>query len=141
MTIDREDFHTGTCRCCGETNYQHLQACMLLDAAGPVLKVGNLLIPIGQVRHVSIDRIEQQIATVETLDGKVHDAMGFDAIEIVMQLKPSAIEGRRLKWRKGAWRFHNWVGHPLMDLLAMMGYKKAAIRWHDHTTPRSRDIV
>lgn len=107
------------------------------DWAGPVVKAGPHLIPIAQVKLICLDYIEDQRVVVFTEDGH-YDALGFDAIEIVMQLKPSALEGKRLKWRKGAWRFHNWLGHPIMDLLAMFGFKKAAIRWHDYTTPRPR---
>lgn len=105
--------------------------------AGTVVKAGNDLIPINRIKKINMDHLENQHVKVITDDAE-YDAYGFDAIEIIMQMKPSAFEGRRMKWRKGAWRFHNWVGHPLMDLLAMFGFKRAAIRWHDYTTPRPR---
>ena len=110
---------------------------LAFDWAGPVVKAGPNLIPIERIKRVDLEHIEAQRVIVFTDDGE-YEALGFDAIEIVMQLKPSALEGKRLKWRKGAWRFHNWFGHPLMDLLAMLGFKRAAIRWHDYTTPRPR---
>ncbi len=109
-----------------------------LDPASPAIKAGNFLIPVSRVRAVNIERIEEQIVSVERDDGKVFLAEGFDAIEIVMQLKPSALEGRRLKWKQGAWAFHNFVAHPAMQILVWLGRKKAAIRLHDRTTPRPR---
>jgi hypothetical protein len=110
----------------------------MFDPAGPVLKAGDILIPWHRVKTVSMYVLEQQRVTVTTVDGEVHEALGFDAIEIVMQLKPSALEGRRLKWKQGAWAFHNFVAHPAMQVLVWLGYKKAAIRLHDRTTPRPR---
>ncbi len=104
----------------------------------PAVKAGQTLIPAHRVVGVNIERIEEQIAYVERDDGHVFIAEGADAIDIVMQMKPSALEGRRLKWKQGAWAFHNFVAHPAMQVLVWMGYKKAAIRLHDRTTPRPR---
>lgn len=67
-----------------------------------------------------------------------HKAEGNDAIEAVMALKPSTLEGRRLKWNKNAWVVHNLIGHPVMQLLAFLGLKRHAIWFHDVTTPRPR---
>ena len=107
------------------------------EPAGLTLKCGNDLVPFHEVTSVDISQVEQQRVIVRTAE-REYEALGFDAIEIVMQLKPSAIEGRRLKWNKGAWAFHNFVAHPLMQVMVWMGYKKAAIRLHDRTTPRPR---
>jgi len=109
-----------------------------LDPAGLVLKAGNDLIPFHQVKNVALSRVEEQIVTIERHDGRMFEAHGFDAIEIVMQLKASALEGRRLKWKPGAWALHNIAGHLGLQLLVWLGYKKAGIRWHDYTTPRPR---
>lgn len=103
-----------------------------------VLKAGNFLIPFALVKEVRIADVENEIVTIETLNGDLYTAEGFDAIEAVMALKPSAMEGRRLKWRKNAWVMHNFFGHPLMQLLALMGFKRRAIWLHDVTTPRPR---
>lgn len=111
-----------------------------LDPAGPAIKAGNFLIPVSRVRAVNIERIEEQIVSVERDDGKVFLAEGFDAIDIVLQLKPSALEGRRLRWRAGAWAWHNTAGHFGLQVLVWLGLKKAGIRWHDYTTPRRRDL-
>lgn len=103
-----------------------------------VLKAGNSLIPFHRVREVRIENIEREIAIIIDVDGDHHTAEGFDAIEAVMALKPSSLEGRRLKWNKNAWIVHNFFGHPLMQLLALFGFKRWAIWLHDVTTPRPR---
>lgn len=103
-----------------------------------VLKAGNLLIPFREVKSVDITAIEEAKAEITTYNGEKHVASGFDAIEAVMALKPSAMEGRRLRWKKGAWAFHNLVGHPVMQILAWLGFKRSAIWVHDATTPTPR---
>lgn len=106
---------------------------------GPlVIKAGDRLIPFWRVREVQIAEIEDAVVDVVTLDGEVFRASGTDAIEAVMLIKPSALEGRRLKWKRHAWAIHNLVGHPLMQILAWVGLKRAAIRIHDLTTPTPR---
>ena len=73
---------------------------------------------------------------------------GFFAIEAVMVLKPSVLEGRRLSWHKNAWFFHNVFVHPAMQFMAAAGgllkpvwprasralYRRA-IGLHDDTVP------
>lgn len=99
-----------------------------------MIRAGDDIIPLDRIRRVSIENIEREEITLFTDDG-TFVARGVDAIEAVMLLKPSALEGRRLKWRKGAWALHNMVGHPVMQILAWLGFGKAAIRIHDWTTP------
>ena len=103
-----------------------------------VLKAGNSLIPFSRVREVRVDDIENEIAFIIDLDGVAHKAEGNDAIEAIMALKPSTLEGRRLKWNKNAWVVHNLIGHPVMQMLAFLGLKRHAIWFHDVTTPRPR---
>jgi hypothetical protein len=103
-----------------------------------VLKAGDYLLPFTDVKQVEIHDIERELAIIEMKNGDRHYAEGFDAIEAVMALKPSALEGRRLRWHRSAWAFHNLVGHPVLQVLAWLGFKKAAIRFHDYTTPTPR---
>lgn len=124
--------------------YEYVAAPKVAEKSQPLaldprewIKAGEDLIPVARVRSVDVSRIEHEIVLVRTDDGEF-EARGFDAIEIVMALKPSAVEGRRLRWRKNAWAFHNFIGHPVVQILAWMGFKKAAIRFHDWTTPTPR---
>ncbi len=103
-----------------------------------VLKAGNDLIPFRDVARVDIAQIEEEVVNIYTHGGSSYCAQGFDAIEAIMILRPSAMEGQRLRWKKHAWAFHNIVGHPLMQFMAWMGLGRAAVRFHDWTTPRPR---
>ena len=60
---------------------------------------------------------------------------GPDAIEAVMLLKPSALEGRRLRWVRHAWLLHNVIGHPLMQLFSLLRMHRLALAVHDATVP------
>lgn len=99
------------------------------------IKAGDIMLPVRDIDSVDISRIEQGVVTVVTR-GQRYDAHDFDAFEIVMLLQPSALEGRRLKWAKNAWAFHNLVAHPMMQIMVWLGFKKAAIRLHDATVPK-----
>lgn len=103
-----------------------------------VLKAQNDLIPFDEIRRVDISRLESGEVDIITFEDITYTAYGLDAIEAVWALKPSAWEGRRLSWKKGAWAFHNVVAHPLMQVLAWLGMTRRAIWLHDVTTPRAR---
>lgn len=101
------------------------------------IKAGDTIVPIASVARVDISRIEKTGAVDITLkDGQVLTADDFDAFEAVMLLHPAALEGRRLRWAKNAWAFHNLVAHPLMQVMVWLGFKRAAIRLHDMTVPK-----
>jgi hypothetical protein len=112
---------------------------MLMDSAPPlVLKAGDALLPFADVKRLDLARLETGVVAIVMKDGDVHEAHGFDAVEAVMAVRPSAMEGRRLRWRPHAWAFHNLVAHPAVQVLAWCGWKRAAVRFHDWTTPRPR---
>ena len=94
--------------------------------------------PVDGHRVAKLLNVENAVVDIVTLNGDVFRATGTDAIEAVMLLKPSALEGRRLKWKKHAWAIHNLIGHPIMQIMAWMGLGRAAVRFHDWTTPTPR---
>jgi hypothetical protein len=99
------------------------------------VKAGDTIIRIDDIQSIDMARIEQGILNV-THKGGISEARDFDAFEIVMLLQPAAIEGRRLRWAKNAWAFHNLVAHPLMQVMVWLGFKKRAIWLHDVTVPK-----
>lgn len=103
-----------------------------------VVKCGDTLIPLHRIEHVDISRVEQHEVRIHVMGDYVYIATGFDAIEAVMLLKPSAFEGRRMRWQRNAWAFHNFIAHPVVQILAWLGLKRQAIAFHDWTTPRPR---
>lgn len=100
------------------------------------LKAGTHIIPMHRVVRVETDRLESELTLVLVLDqGERIEAHGIDAVENVLLLKPSIVEGRRFRFAKRSWIIHNLIGHPLMQLLALVGLTKLAMRVHDATTP------
>ena len=100
---------------------------------------GDTLIGLTEVATMDLSQLEShQAVRISTRRGDVYTATGFHAIEAVYAFKPSALEGRRLRWRRGAWAFHNLVGHPVMQFLAWIGRGRAGVRFHDWTTPKPR---
>ena len=108
------------------------------SVAGLSLKAGTQIIPYHAVVRVDTARIEGLEADLHLVDGTVVTVSGIDAVELAMLLKPSVLEGRRLGWAKRAWWFHNWVGHPLMQLLALVGQPRWGMWVHDAPVPRPR---
>lgn len=103
------------------------------------IKANQHLVPVKDIIDVDITFLEDQKVIVRTQTNE-YICYGFDAIEAVMLLRPSALEGRLLKWKKHVWAFHNIVAHPLMQFLAFFKLYKAAIWIHDKTTPKPRDF-
>ena len=85
--------------------------------------------------------------------GGVSTASGFFAFDALMQTKPSALEGLRLRHAKGAWVVHNLISHPLMQFIALGAMAvqrvapqrakkmfKLAIAVHEATVPKPLGI-
>lgn len=104
------------------------------------IKAGNVILRLADIERVDLAEIEQGRVTVFHGGGKPLVAHDFDAFEILMLLHPSAMEGRRLRWAKHAWAFHNLVAHPLMQLMVWVGLKRQAIWLHDVTVPKPRGV-
>lgn len=99
-------------------------------------QAGTRLIPETAIVSVDTQRLEELEVALLLTDGTTAVAQGLDAIEAVLRLKPSAFEGRRLAFAKGAWVIHNLVAHPLMQILALFGCYRWAFWVHDRTVPR-----
>jgi hypothetical protein len=101
-------------------------------------RAGDSLLRVDDVREVDVRHLADCRVAVRMEDGRVFDLAGPDAVELVLLTKPSALEGRRLRWVRHAWAVHNLVGHPGMQVLAWLGRTKLGLRLHDATTPRPR---
>jgi len=99
------------------------------------LLANNLVIRADTIEHVDISEIER-LKIVLHHSGGQHTVIGIQAIEILMALKPSALENKRLKWAKNAWALHNMFGHPIMQLLAFFRMYEYAMMVHDKTVPK-----
>ena len=104
-------------------------------AALRFVRAGQRLIAVGAIRSADFSDVESLRVTIVHAEG-TDVADGIHAIEALMELKPSALEGRRLTWAKRAWMLHNFVGHPLMQVFALFRMYRASLWIHDATVPR-----
>ncbi len=102
----------------------------------PFILTDNGIVRHSEIRYIDLRRIDKQIAIIHTMWNGKHKVTGFAAMELVWMLKPGAVEGHRLKWKKNAWALHNLIAHPLMQILAFLGCYKMAMKIHDNTVPR-----
>lgn len=101
------------------------------------VRAGARLVAVDAITSVDCARIEALEVTLHHRDG-VDVASGPDAIDAVMALRPSALEGKRLRFARRAWAVHNLVGHPLLQILSWLGAPRLGLRVHDATVPRPR---
>lgn len=101
------------------------------------IKVGDLVVNPNFIDYFTISNLETDLEVrVFLKTEEMVKVSGIQAIDLLMEICPSALEGRRLRWIKRAWMVHNLVGHPLMQIASFFGQNKLAMRIHDMTVPR-----
>lgn len=100
------------------------------------VKTDRDIVAIANIASIECAEVEQLKVFVRTYDGQVLIATDIHALELVMQTCPSMLEGKAFRAPKRAWLVHNLIAHPLMQILALMGFYKAAFRIHDATVPQ-----
>ncbi len=100
------------------------------------LLVDGQLINAGTISTINFSKIEDLQLVIHRTNGQVHAVSGIQTIDILMALRPSAFEGKRMRWPRFAWAVHNLIGHPLMQLFAFIGKHELAMTIHDITVPR-----
>lgn len=99
------------------------------------VRAGSSLLSIASIRRVDTSSLERLEVTVHHEGGSVVARNG-DAIELVLAVCPSALEGRRLRFARRAWAVHNLIGHPLMQVAALLGLPHAGLWLHEITVPK-----
>lgn len=99
-------------------------------------RAGHEVLHIAEIRSLDTSSLEQYRVRVRLNSQREIDLVGPDAIELVLLIRPSALEGRRLRWVRRAWAVHNLVGHPGMQVLSMLGMPKLGILLHEMTVPK-----
>ncbi len=94
--------------------------------------------PVADIRWIDIRYLEHGRVYVRMRNGSVGMLEGQLAIDLVMQVCPSALEGRRLRWLRHRWAVHNLIGHPGMQVLAWLGKTRAGMKLHAATVPRPK---
>lgn len=101
-------------------------------------KAAGRVFRLDDVTSADFSRIEQLEATVTLRDGQVFELRGIDALEGAFAIKPTAVEGKQLRYAHFAWLVHNLIGHPLMQLLALCKLYRWAFWVHDASAPRAK---
>lgn len=105
------------------------------------IRVDDQLIRLHQVTRIAFGEIEQLRITVFYKDSESSTqenkmiVEGIPAIDLLMEVKASVLESKRLKWARHAYAIHNLIGHPLMQLLAFLRKYRWAMFIHDLTVP------
>lgn len=104
------------------------------------VRINNKLVNTDQILEVDTTNLEDLMLIVEVRDHgqglRRERVVGIQALELLMTIRPSVLESRRLRWPKFAWAIHNLVGHPLMQFLAFFRQYELAMRVHDATVPK-----
>lgn len=101
-------------------------------------KAGDFIFCKDEVSMIDCSKIENLEVKVTLKNGKEIIAYDIHALELVMQTKPSMLEGKRLAWPKFVWMFHNIVAHPLTQIFALFKMYKLAFWIHDVTIPNAK---
>lgn len=100
------------------------------------VKAGDILIATEDISYIDCADIENLKIKIILKSGKEILSEDIQALELIMQLKPSMFEGKRLVWPKFMWFIHNIFGHPLTQILALLKLYKLAFWIHDVTVPK-----
>lgn len=99
-------------------------------------KAAGRVFRLDAVTFADFSKLPELEVGVTLSTGERFKAYDIDALELAYALKPSVVEGRKLRHAKLSWLVHNLLGHPLMQLLALIGCYKAAFWVHDSTVPK-----
>ena len=99
-------------------------------------KAGDKIFNVDDINRIYTANIEQLEILVRMKDDTRVEVTGLEAIDLMMMVKPSVFEGRRMRFPKRMWIIHNLIAHPLMQILALIGFRKQALWLHEVTIPR-----
>lgn len=100
-------------------------------------KSGDFIFSKDEISMIDCSRIEDLEVKIILKNGREIMSYDINALELVMQTKPSMLEGKRLLWPKFVWMFHNIIAHPLTQLFALFKLYKIAFWIHDSTVPNA----
>lgn len=101
------------------------------------VRVGlDRVVSIDEIAELDCGHLEIFEVIVRMKSGERFHLNGQMALDLVMAVKPSAFEGKRFRFARHAWAFHNLIAHPVLQILAWAGFHKLGFRIHDATVPR-----
>ena len=101
------------------------------------VKLDNSIVLKSTIEFIDDSKINDLIIKVKHKHGE-DTVTGFFAIELIYMLKPSALEGNWLHYKKHMWSIHNLFAHPLMQIFSYFRLYSLAIYIHDVTVPKPK---
>lgn len=106
------------------------------------LLVGKKVVPLSTVRWVDFSQLATNGSIHVRLDNPgcpdvsgTFELQGTEAVEALLVIHPIALEAAGARWMKRSWTLHNLFGHPVLEVLARLGFPKLGLRVHDATMP------
>ena len=100
------------------------------------IKTDSDIISKDNIGSIDCSNIETLSVILTTKQNEKFLATNLNAIELLLSTKPSAFEGKKLKWAKFMWIIHNVFAHPFMQIFALFKMYKFAFWIHDVTVPK-----
>ena len=107
------------------------------------VKINQKLVNSKHLREIDCSRLEShvEVDVYYFYEQKPDTIAGQPAVDLLMQLNPSIIEGKRLKFIRHAWAFHNLFAHPVLQILSWARLTKLGMKVHDKTVPRPKGTL
>ena len=103
------------------------------------VKVADQLVLREKIEQVDCSELESHYRVKVHVEGsQLFVLEGQEALDLVMDIRPGMVEGKRFRFVRSAWAFHNLVAHPALQVLAWLGKTGAGFKIHDQTIPRPR---
>lgn len=103
------------------------------------IQINDKLVNAYTINSITVDQLVMYgFIHIHYYDGEIESVSGPEAVDVVMRLCPSAVEGRRFKFLKFHWAIHNLIGHPLMQVLSWLGLRSWGLKVHDATVPNPK---
>lgn len=106
------------------------------------LLVGKRVVPLSTVRWVDFTQLASKGFIHVRLESPgcpevtgTYQLEGTEAVEALLVIHPIALEAAGARWIKRSWTLHNLIGHPVLEILARLGFPKLGLRVHDATMP------
>lgn len=95
------------------------------------------IINVNTISHIDCSPfLEQGYVQVYHINNDIPEGVrNAEALQLIMMLYPSVLEGKRGRYWKLAWAVHNLIAHPVMQILSMLYLHKWAIWVHEVTVP------
>lgn len=99
------------------------------------LHFNNQIYNATEIKSIDCSRFQTTGEITVYLPFRYEIVKGQEAIDIIMELCPSVMEGKEAEYERHAWAIHNLIGHPLMQIFAWLHLPHIGIKIHDATVP------